>query len=109
MTAYVTEICPQCGNLIDVCSDPNVDWYPQRDVCYATRAKDITWRMIHKKHGQPEWNDPNPHPIDGWRVGAAQYDLTPDDSFDGALRLSAQESHGEEHEPDNGEQHSPEA
>lgn len=96
MTLFFTEICPDCGNLRSVCSDPNALPYPQRSVCFFTAARAVVWRRIHKKHGQPEWDDPNPHVTDGWVVGMSQYDLTPDDDFGGALSvLPSQQPEGQ--------------
>lgn len=81
MTAYVTELCPNCGNLRSVCSDPTVSWYPQRSVCYASAVRDVAWRKVHKKHPGPEPKSGELHETDGMVVWASQHDLTPDDHF----------------------------
>lgn len=76
-------VCGSCGNLRAICSDPNVLWYPQRDVCHASAARELTLRRLQKKH---EKNDrakalKHPHPLDGMSVWVSQYDLSPDDLF----------------------------
>jgi hypothetical protein len=81
MTAYVTEICPHCGNLRSVCSDPNMAWYPQRAVCYVSASLEITRRRVTAKYGHPEPKATEPHQTDGLNWWMAQHDLTPDDHF----------------------------
>lgn len=79
MIAYVTEICPSCGNLRAVCSDPNVPLYPQRRMCYATAVRDLTVRRLQKKHKAEPGEEL--HPLDGLSVWVSPEDLTPDDDF----------------------------
>lgn len=79
MIAYLTEVCTDCGNLRSVCSDPEVAFYPQRRMCYATAARDIATRRLTAKHGHPEGTEA--HPTDGMRVWMSPEDLTPDDDF----------------------------
>lgn len=79
MIAYVTEICPSCGNLRSVCSDPEQPFYPQRQVCYATAVKQVTVRKLQKRHKQEPGEQL--HPLDGVGVWASPHDLTPDDDF----------------------------
>lgn len=82
MIAYVREVCPSCGNLRSVCSDPATDWYPQRSTCYATAAREVTLRRLQKKHAkQPLHESMDLHPLDGLHVWVATEDLTPDDDF----------------------------
>jgi hypothetical protein len=90
MTAYTTEVCPNCGNLRSVCSNPETPWYPQQSTCYASAARDRVWRAIHDKHKQPKGMAE--HFADGKVVWMSQHDLTPDDTFDGALSLSPQQA-----------------
>lgn len=74
-------VCPRCGNLREVCSDPEVGYYPQRDVCYSTAAHELTMRRLKSKHKD---NEPGPdefHPLDGVRVWMSAHNLTPDDKF----------------------------
>lgn len=79
MIAYITEICPSCGNLRSVCSDPERPFYPQRAVCYATAVKEVTVRRLRKLHSQDAAEAL--HPLDGLGVWASPDDLTPDDDF----------------------------
>lgn len=95
MTFYVTEVCRDCGNLKSVCSSEELSdkWYPQRTVCYATAAKEAAWRAVNAHH-KPKPDDHGPHTTDGWGIWTAQFDLTPDDDFEGALRLLGAPSPG---------------
>lgn len=88
MAFYVTEICHDCGNLRSVCSDEALSdkWYPQRTVCYASAAKEAAWRAVGAHH-KPKPDDHGSHVTDGWGIWTSQFDLTPDDDFEGALRL----------------------
>lgn len=79
MIAYITEICPDCGNLKTVCSDPERPFYPQRRMCYATATAAITRRRLIDRHGHPEGTEP--HHLDGMGLWASPEDLTPDDDF----------------------------
>lgn len=80
MTAYVTEVCPDCGNLRSVCSDPNVPLYPQRRMCYATAVRDLTVRRVRARHkGEPGTEEL--HALDGMSVWVSTADLTPTDDF----------------------------
>lgn len=89
MTFYVTEVCPSCGNLRSVCSDEDLSdqWFPQRSVCYATAAKEAAWRAVRAKHKESDRDASGPHILDGWGIWASQFDLTPADDFEGALRV----------------------
>lgn len=75
-------MCPSCGNLRSVCSDPTRDWYPYREVCRATAARELTWRRLGAKY--PPLDDKNasiPHPLDGVGVGMLLDDPDPDEKF----------------------------
>ena len=73
-------VCPSCGNLRAVCSDPGVAWYPQRTMCYASASLEVVRRKLTKKHEKARPSEAL-HPLDGMGVWVSQYDLTPDDSF----------------------------
>jgi hypothetical protein len=88
MTEYVTEVCRECGNLKSVCSVPSA-WYPQRAVCFATAAREQTMRQVYAKHGTPDPKHSGEHFMDGTAVWMSAHDLTPDDTFGGALGLAA--------------------
>lgn len=73
-------VCRSCGNLRSVCSNPDVAWYPQRTMCYATAAREVTTRRLTEKHkGRKPGADL--HPLDGMAVWVSDVDLTPDDDF----------------------------
>lgn len=97
MSAYVTDVCPTCGNLRAVCSDEAISdqWFPQRSVCYATAAKEAAWRAVNGHH-KPKPDDQGPHITDGWSIWASPFDLTPSDDFGGALRLLGAPAPGSE-------------
>lgn len=78
MIAYVQDICPDCGNLRNVCSDPKRDWYAQRTMCYATAAREQLVRTLQKQHGDPDGG--KPHPLDGLTSWVSDQDLNPDDT-----------------------------
>lgn len=82
MTDFLTELCPSCGNLKSVCSDPTMPWYPQRSVCYATAAREQVWRMTWERYGRPEQKDAK-HVTDGLSWWLHREDLTPEDDFFG--------------------------
>lgn len=79
MTSFVVDVCPNCGNLRSVCSDPERALYPQREMCYASAVRELTWRRLRKNHGDP--GTEKLHPTDGMTVWASDFDLTPDDNF----------------------------
>lgn len=80
MIAYVIEVCPECGNLRSVCSDPERSFYPQRRMCYAAAVQQLTLRRLRAKHkGEPSLAEL--HPLDGMGVYVSPDDLTPDDDF----------------------------
>lgn len=88
---YRQEVCPDCGNLRAVCSDPDgldgQGFYPQRRICYATRARLATqraWDAAHERE-KPARETGWLTDSDGWSIWASLYDLTPDDDFDGVL------------------------
>lgn len=80
MTAFMVEVCPSCGNLRSVCSDPERSWYPQREMCYASAALEVTQRRLVAKHEKKKRGS-DLHPLDGMRVWISEDDLTPDDDF----------------------------
>jgi len=73
-------VCPSCGSLKSVCSDPEQGWYPQRDFCSNAATYEATMRKLRHKHKDNEAG-PSPHPLDGVTVWMSTQDLTPDDTF----------------------------
>lgn len=73
------ELVCSCGNLRSVCSDPEVDWYAQKSVCYASAGEAVTHRLLDEKYGRERTT--KPHSLDGVTVWVSDQDLTPDDPF----------------------------
>ena len=80
MTAYVRDICPRCGNLRSVCSDPERPVYPQRTMCYLTAVRDLTMRRVAARYAQ-EPGTRELHPTDGMSLWASPDDLTPESNW----------------------------
>lgn len=78
---YEQDLCPDCGNPRSVCSDPNVDNYPQRSVCWVTAAGQVAQRRWAKKHENAKPDREGYLPDDGVRIWMSRTDLTPDDDF----------------------------
>ncbi len=93
MTAYVTDVCERCGNLRSVCSDPNVTWYPQRTICYATAIAERMYRRTNKIYKHPEPTDDSEHATDGMQWWSSTHDITPDDDFFGEAALLGRLEH----------------
>ena len=74
-------VCGRCGNLRSECSRDDGIWYPQRSVCNATAARELTLRQFHAKHGKTEATADDYHPADGVTIWMSDVDLTPDDDF----------------------------
>lgn len=74
-------ICPDCGNLREVCSDPSRDLFPQRRTCYVSAVRERSDRMWRGKHKDAKPDPGGYLPTDGVRIWASPYDLTPDDDF----------------------------
>lgn len=78
---YERQVCPSCGNLREVCSDPERVWYPQPSRCYATGTRQLTLRRLQRKYEKNQPTADRMHPLDSLSVWASQDDLTPDDNF----------------------------
>ena len=81
MTAFVTDVCPDCGNLVSVCSSEDFTGYPQRRMCYSTASLQLTRRRLQKKYAKKQPGTDGLHPTDGMSVWISTDDLTPDDDF----------------------------
>lgn len=68
-------ICPQCGNLRSVCSNPDIDWHPQESYCYSTAAVQWRWRKLHEEYPAEAKVATGEHPLDGLNVWASDLDL----------------------------------
>ena len=73
-------VCPSCGSLKSVCSDPEQGWYPQRDFCSNAATYEATMRKLRLKHKD---NEPGKtaHPLDGVSVWMSMQTLTKKDRF----------------------------
>ena len=78
---YREAVCPHCGNLRAICSDPDTEFYPQRDVCYASASQAWALRKWHSKHEDPKPDASGFLPTDGTTIWVSTADLTPDDDF----------------------------
>ena len=70
-------VCPSCGNLRSVCSDPARDWHPHESVCWPTATREWGVRRLQAKHEKVEVSDDALHPLDGVSVWVA--DEPPED------------------------------
>lgn len=70
-------VCPQCGHLRSVCSDPAVDWFPQKSVCYASAGEAVTHRQLDEKYGRERTD--KPHTLDGVTIWVSSEDLSPNE------------------------------
>lgn len=83
-----------CGNPREVCHDPAADWYPQRDVCFASMEKAAAERLYTQLHEDKPYHDgtwqswakepSRTHPFhasDGVTIWVAPVDLQPGDKF----------------------------
>jgi hypothetical protein len=75
------ERCPDCGQPRDVCSDPNVDYYAQKAICWATAARKVNLRRWEKKTEDARPDAAGYLPDDGATVWVSRIDLTPDEDF----------------------------
>jgi hypothetical protein len=81
LAEYEDALCPQCGQLRSICEDPEIGWYPQRHICWATTAREAATRRWAKKHEKAEPDSVGALPTDGTIVWVSDEDLTPDDNF----------------------------
>lgn len=72
--AFESEVCPSCGNLRSVCSDPSIDWHPRTTVCYWAAAVEWGRRQYEKKYGN-EKTALGATPLDG--IGIYATDQAP--------------------------------
>lgn len=73
MLAHVL-VC-RCGNLRSVCSNPDIDWHPYENVCWATAAADWKVRQLRAEHTRDKRDDTEPWPLDGLTVGVSDVDV----------------------------------
>lgn len=86
--------CPDCGNPVEGCSDPERPWFPWRRVCYATMEREAADAMYAALHEDVPFHDgtftswakdrSHKHPYrfsEGVTIGVASTDLAPHDLF----------------------------
>lgn len=86
--------CPDCGNPIEKCSDPDRQWYAYRRVCYASMEREGAQGRYRDLHKDREHHDgtftrwsakrtrETPFGFDeGVTIGVSETDLTPWDDF----------------------------
>lgn len=86
--------CRHCGRARSECSDPNVQWYAHRSICFATQARVHAERTVGSLHEKAphhdgtyqSWNEKQSakHPLhhsDGVTVWVDVVDHDPDDDF----------------------------
>ena len=82
---YDEAICPMCGNLRAICSNPEglhgEGFYPQRYECLVKAAEDRSSRIFKKLHEKDVPDADGFLPTDGIRIHVSLDDLTPDDDF----------------------------
>ena len=77
LIAHHREVCPRCGNLRSVCSDPNIDWHPHTVTCWPSATTEWALRQLQKKYEGAEPHGDQMHPLDGMSIFAAQ--VAPED------------------------------
>ena len=75
MLAGQALICPQCGNLRSVCSNPDIDWHPQETYCYASGAVEWRKRKLREEYPLDVKAPDGAHALDGIIVWASDIDL----------------------------------
>lgn len=95
MLAEDEVVCPSCGNLREVCSDPNRNWYPQKVTCYASADRELTMRRLQAKY-KAEPGTRSLHPFDGVSVWMSEHDFQPDETF---FDSASQQSPGQQGQP----------
>lgn len=78
------ETCQRCGQPVDVCSDPDRAWFPQRSMCWSTAVAEMARRVRAKiLAGQPVTVDDlaDVREVDAEMLWSSIHDLTPDDDF----------------------------
>lgn len=72
-------MCPSCGNLRSVCSDPSIDWHPRTSVCYAAATREWGRRILEKRHEKAKTPATALGPLDGKSVFVTEDPPTPEE------------------------------
>lgn len=82
LAEYQAAVCPHCGNLRVLCSDPNgVDgkgFYPQLEECWVSAARERAQRKFDELHKGKKPDFAGYLPGDGVSIWASPFDLTPE-------------------------------
>lgn len=70
--AHDALVCPECGHLRSVCSDPTIDWHPHTTTCWATASREWGLRRLAEKYQDEKPSTDMLHPLDGVSVFVAQ-------------------------------------
>lgn len=85
--------CRDCGNPIEVCSDPHRPFYPLRVVCFATMEREAAHAAYSALHADEPYHDgsftswskarstSHPYHFDSGVIVGVSADPTPDDPF----------------------------
>ena len=72
LLAYDAEVCPNCGNLRSVCSDPSIDWHPHTSTCWAGATRDWGVRRFQEKHKDEPFEPTKIHSTEGVSIWVSQ-------------------------------------
>lgn len=75
------ERCPECGQPRDVCADPDLDYYAQKSICWATAARLVNQRRWDDRNENARKDAAGYLPTDGVTIWVSPVDLTPDSDF----------------------------
>ena len=64
-----------------MCADPNVDYFPQKTVCWATAARRVAQRRWDKRIEEARPDMAGYLPNDGVTIWVSPHDLEPDGDF----------------------------
>lgn len=85
------ERCAQCGRPRSECSDPEVDWYPQRTICWATVARDVAVRKYREMYSSKQYHSGGfDFPVEKFDAEVAPFSM-----FDGVSIWVSRTDHGE--------------
>lgn len=75
------ERCPDCGQTRAECANPDVDYFPQKAMCWATAAREVATRKWDRMNEDKAPDIAGYLPTDGARIWVSRHDLEPDDDF----------------------------
>jgi hypothetical protein len=75
------ERCPDCGQTRTECARADVDYFPQKTVCWATAARRVAMRKWDAMNEGKKPDAAGYLPTDGATVWVSRHDLEPDHDF----------------------------